>query len=170
MPADQPPLTIRPLGTGDSITALTQMLHRAYAPLAAQGLRYVATYQSDDVTRNRIAGGACFVAERHGAICGTILYKSVEKTKGCDWYDRPDVASFGQFGVDPALQSQGIGRMLLAAVVAAARADGAAELALDTAEPAADLIAWYHRLGFRDVGFAQWSMTNYRSLVMSMTL
>jgi hypothetical protein len=43
-------------------------------------------------------------------------------------------------------------------------------MALDTAEPAAHLIAFYNRLGYRFIEHAQWRMTNYRSVIMSKTL
>jgi predicted N-acetyltransferase YhbS len=163
-------LTIRPLEPGDSIPALTQLLHRAYAPLAAQGLRYMATHQSDDVTRQRVASGNCFVAVESGTVIGTILYRPAAKTRGTPWYDRPDVASIGQFAVEPGLQSKGLGLRLMTLAEAQCRADGTPELALDTAEPATHLVSWYNRLGYRFIEHAQWSHTNYRSVIMSKTL
>jgi hypothetical protein len=33
--------------------ALTELLHRAYAPLASRGMRYLARHQDADVTRRR---------------------------------------------------------------------------------------------------------------------
>lgn len=44
-------IVIRPLDPADSIAELTALLHRAYAPLLAQGLRYVATHQDETTTR-----------------------------------------------------------------------------------------------------------------------
>ncbi|MEJ7735308.1 MAG: GNAT family N-acetyltransferase [Polyangiaceae bacterium] len=44
---------------------------------------------------------------------------------------------------------------------------GARELALDTAEPAAHLIALYTRLGYRSVDHQTGADVNYRSLIMS---
>lgn len=163
-------ITIRLLGADDPIPALTALLHRAYAPLAAKGLRYSATHQSDDVTRKRIAQGECFVATSEGAICGTILFRNAGNTRGSPWNDRSDVSSFGQFAVEPALQRRGLGRRLIALVEDRAIASGARELALDTAEPATHLIAWYAGLGFRFVEYAQWTHTNYRSVILSKTL
>ena len=46
-------IEVRPLSPVDSIPELTRLLHRAYARLAAMGLRYMATHQSDEVTRER---------------------------------------------------------------------------------------------------------------------
>ncbi|TPW03380.1 MAG: hypothetical protein FD129_3057, partial [bacterium] len=39
---------LRPFGANDSISELTGLLHRAYARLAAMGLKFVATWQTDD--------------------------------------------------------------------------------------------------------------------------
>ena len=102
-------VSIRPLTATDSISNLTALLHRAYARLAEQGLRYMATHQSDEATQARVEAGECFVAVADGAICGTILFKDAARTRGCSWYDRDDVASLGQFAVEPNLQAQGLG-------------------------------------------------------------
>ena len=163
-------ITIRPFDSEDSISGLTELLHRAYKPLADQGLRYLATHQSDEVTNKRVAQGECFVAVLDGAIRGTILFKRAEQTRGCPWYDRDDVACLGQFAVDPDLQSRGLGRRLVTVVEERAAACGALELALDTAEPATHLVSWYGWLGFRFIEYAQWAHTNYRSVILSKTL
>jgi GNAT superfamily N-acetyltransferase len=163
-------ITIRPLAPEDSISVLTALLHRAYAPLAAQGLRYLATHQSDDVTRDRVALGQCFVVLAGDALVGTILFRPAVNTKGSPWYNRPDVASIGQFAVEPSLQSRGLGLRLVTTAEQHARAKGVAELALDTAEPATHLIDWYTRLGYRFIEHAQWGHTNYRSVILSKTL
>lgn len=163
-------IAIRPWLETDSTVELTELLHRAYARLAAMNLRFWATHQSAEVTEQRIASGECFVAVADGAICGTILFRNASRTSGSPWYDRPDVASFGQFAVEPGSQSHGLGRRLVAHVEARAAASGARELALDTAEPATHLVGWYTRLGYRFIEHAQWQHTNYLSIVLSKTL
>ncbi len=161
---------IRELGPDDDLEALTELLHRAYAGLARRNLLYVATHQSVAVTRSRISKGTCFVAELDGRLAGTLTYVDPARTAGCEVYDRPGVASFHQFGVEPALQGRGIGDLLLARAGQAARADGARALALDTAEPARQLIAMYRRRGYRVEGHADWPETNYRSVIMVRSL
>lgn len=52
-------------------------------------------------------------------------------------------------------------------VEARAAETGAVEIALDTAEPATHLVAWYGRRGYRLIEHAQWGHTNYRSVIMS---
>ena len=163
-------IIIRPLSPEDSIPDLTALLHRAYAGLAEMGLRFWATHQSDEVTRLRAAKGECFVAEADGVVVGTIVFMPAARTKGCPWYDRHDVASLGQFAVEPRLQANGLGRRLMSVVEERAIATGAREIALDTAEPATHLIDWYTRLGYRFVEHTQWEHTNYRSVILSKSL
>src|SRR3546814_18736569 len=85
------------------------MLHRAYARLAAMGLRYVASHQSEAITRQRIGQGECYVAAINNTIIATITFKPAEKTQGSAWLERPEVASLAQFAVDPQWQSVGLG-------------------------------------------------------------
>ncbi|MBD8556384.1 GNAT family N-acetyltransferase [Rhizobium sp. CFBP 8762] len=163
-------IIIRRLGVEDSLGALTSLLHRAYAGLASQGLRYLATHQSEEVTRDRISQGTCYVAVKSDQIVGTILFKDTGQTSGCSWYDRPEVASLAQFAVEPGLQAQGLGRQLITLVEETAVRSGAKEIALDTAEPATHLVSWYTKLGYRFIEYAQWGHTNYRSVILSKIL
>ena len=86
-------IELRRFTSSDSIPDLTRFLHRAYANLAAMGLRYMATHQSEEVTQRRVDEGECYVAISEGILVGTIMFKSVEQTSGSAWLDRPDVAS-----------------------------------------------------------------------------
>jgi GNAT superfamily N-acetyltransferase len=172
VPVGEPPsgLVVRPLGPSDSIAALTDLLHRAYAGRARQGLRYVATHQDDETTRRRIAGGQCLVATLESRLVGTITFVPKQRTGGCAWYDRTHVARFEQLGVDPALHGHGVGSLLVDLVEERAWATGASEIALDTSDRAGDLLAWYRRRGYRAVEEVDWDATNYRSVVLSKRL
>lgn len=163
-------LTFRPLAPDDSISELTELLHRAYKRLADMGLRFVATYQAEDETRRRAESGTCYVGIYSGRIVATVTYYGPTYTGRTPWYMREDVAYFGQFAVEPELQGFGIGNRMLELVENHARNDGAAELALDTAEPAEHLIAYYTRHGYRFIEYVQWDATNYRSVVLSKRL
>src|SRR5690606_16975486 len=125
------------------------LLHRAYARLAEQGMRYLASHQSARETRKRIARGECYVALDAGRLAGTITLLRPRKIRGTPHYARRDVATFHQFAVDPAYQGRGVGGQLLALAEARAAALGARELAFDTAEHAVALIAFYERRGYR---------------------
>lgn len=163
-------IQIREFQTGERIPPITALLHEAYASLAAMGFRYLATHQDDAMTEERLRAGDSFVAELAGQIVGVVTLRRAKPDSSCPWYLQPDVWSFGQFAVQPKRQGQGIGRRLLAAVEQRAIQHGARELALDTAEGAAHLIAWYERLGFRFIEQVSWPDTNYRSVVMSKSL
>ena len=154
----------------DDIHVITAMLHEAYAPLAARGMRFVATHQDATVTVKRIGRGDTIVAVESGAIVGIITLKDVSKTTGSPFYDRADVAGFGQFAVRPSHQHRGIGSTLLTLVEEVAREKGVVELGLDTAESAAELIALYQSKGYRFIEHLQWPETNYRSMLLAKRL
>ena len=160
---------IRRLRPDDSIEELTDLLHRAYGSLAVVGLHSIAASQPVDVTRRRIENGECYVGVTpEGRIVATVTFHAPGAAKyDSPWLDRPDVCCFGQFAVEPAIQGTGLGRRLVELCERRTRETGAAELALNTAEPARHLIALYEHLGFRVVEYARWPEVNYRSVVMS---
>lgn len=159
---------IRELHPDDSIPAITALLHEAYAPLSAMGLRFMATHQDDSVTADRLHRGLAYVATLDGVIVGTItLYAPGGQTYACEWYGRPAVFRFGQFAVRPDLQRQGLGLRLMQTIEQRAFAGGGTELALDTAEDATHLRRWYEAIGYRFIQFMSWEDTNYRSVILS---
>lgn len=167
-------ITIRPLRETDDLNEITLLLNRAYKFLADMGFRYLASHQETETTKERIKKAKCFVAvlkeDPQEKIVGIISYYSPKNANGCDWYDKPEVAYFGQFGVDPDLQKSGIGSLLLDEVEKLAKKDKAEEIALDTAEGAAHLIKYYGNRGYRHVDYTKWHVTNYRSVIMSKKL
>jgi predicted N-acetyltransferase YhbS len=164
-------IAIRPIGPDDSIEELTALLHRSYAALGERGLNYTAVDQSVETTRKRLEGGVGFAAvDAQGRIVGTVVFYLPGHSGGSPWLERPDVAHFGQFAVEPALQRRGIGSRLMGLVEEQARAAGAREMALDTAEPATHLIDYYRRRGYRLIEYAQWRGKRYRSAIMSKSL
>lgn len=146
------------------------MLHEAYPPLAAQGMRFVASHQNSATTRKRMGCGETIVAEEAGLIVGVVTLLRAAETHGSPFYERPDVAGFGQFAVRSSHQGRGIGGALLNLVELRATEQGVRHLALDTSEHAAELIAFYEANGFRFVEHAQWQAVNYRSAVMAKLL
>jgi GNAT superfamily N-acetyltransferase len=155
---------VRPLSGGDDLHALTALLHRAYAALAARGLNYTAVDQSVETTQRRIAQGRCLIAEVDSRVVGTVLY--TRRIVPCEAQLFTRVASVHQFAVDPPWQGAGIGAALMAGAEALAREDGESALALDTAEQAHHLIAAYTRWGFVLAGHVQWPGKVYRSVLM----
>lgn len=163
-------ITIRTYQPTDDIEYLTELLHRAYAGLAAMGFRYHATHQDSTVTAERLNGDLSFIAERNGIIVGTVtLYKTFPEDS-CEWYTSNGVWHFGQFGIEPNLQRNGLGNAMMNIIELHAKQLGAQELACDTAEGATHLVNWYNKRGYRFIQHVQWGVTNYRSVVLSKTL
>ena len=165
-----PPGPLRAWTASDDVSALTGLLHVAYRPLLAAGMQYLTGRQDDATTLRRIGGGRlCWVIDEP-ALLATVTLSPPHLVHGCDWYDRPEVASIGQVAVHPDWQGRGLGRVLMEHAECAAAHGGVTEVAVDTSEHAEHLIAWYRRQGYRYVGDADWNVTNYRSVVLSKTL
>lgn len=105
-----PGIQVRLLRESDSFEALTALLHRAYASLAAMGFRYRATYQDAATTQERAGRGECYLAFQDDRLVGTILLvPPLARAPHCSWYDRDDVSIVSQFAVEPDLQGRGLG-------------------------------------------------------------
>jgi GNAT superfamily N-acetyltransferase len=162
---------LRSLSDDDSIPEITRLLHEAYAPLAAMGLRFTATHQTDEITLSRLQRGVPFIGELDGEIVATVtLYPTAGANSSCAWYRELGVFYFGQFAVRPDLQGHGLGLRMMEMLEKESITRGGRELALDTAEQAHHLRAWYEKLGYRFIEFADWSTTNYRSVILSKSL
>lgn len=195
-PVPQAAVTVRLLEPSDSIGQITRLLHRAYAPQMAMGLKPLAGRQDDSVTRERCLNSECYLAllgagapvttsaaakpgtngaaSAHSAsgarIVGVILFEEHEKVTFPPFFLHPDVCHFAQFAVDPDQQGLGIGRLLLDKVEQRSKEKGASELALSMAEPDTKLLDFYLKRGFRLIEYWQWPYTNYRSCILSKRL
>jgi predicted N-acetyltransferase YhbS len=107
------PVFYRLIVDSDDPDQLTALLHDAYGRWAADGIRFVASHQDAQTTRRRLARGVPIAAVIDGSIVGTLTVATIDNTTGSPFYDRPDVASVGQFAVAPALQNRGIGSTLM---------------------------------------------------------
>lgn len=145
---------------------LTELIHRAYAPLGKRGLNFTSVDQSPVVTKERIGWGTCFVAVVGPELVGTIVVRGTHTNSDCPDFNRPGVATMHQFAVSPARQGTGIGSSLLSRAESWAKENGFAELLLDTAEPATELIEYYQHHGYQQVTTVQWPGKTYRSVVM----
>jgi GNAT superfamily N-acetyltransferase len=140
-------VTVRRLTDSDSLAALTELIRLAYAPLGRRNLRYLATEQTEEVTRRRIGDGECWIAEVDGRIVGTILLH-LPKDSGKGWYGRHHAAKFCQFAIDPQTQGLGLGSLLLDTTIERrAREAGALEMSCDTAVQARHLIRMHLKRG-----------------------
>jgi len=160
-------LRIRLITDDDPIHDLTLLLNRAYKVLADMGLKYVATWQGDEITLRRVSSGECYLGFMEDRLVSTILFRPPGKGKFIDFYERDGVSHISQFGVEPDLHGCGIGNLMMDFIEMRATESGAAELALDTAESATHLIEWYKRRGYRFIDYIDWEVTNYRSVILS---
>lgn len=156
----------------DDLGELTELLHRAYAPLLDAGMNYIAATQSVEITRQRLAAAsASWIARANGRIIGTVCYHSRVTHEGRpQWFALEGIGVFAQFAVEPELQKRGIGYELLSAVEQSAIAEGKSELACDTAVPATHLREYYARNGFREVAMHRWPHATYTSVILSKKL
>ncbi len=167
-------MEIKKFSNSDSIEELTSLLHASYKRLADMGLKFVATYQTAEYTKNFIKNGECFIIKNEeDKIIATVMYYNSPFMKEEDtpeWYLKDDVAYFGKFAVHPDFQCHGIGGKMMDFVEQYAKSKGKTELALDTSEKALHLIKYYEKRGYRFIQHHQWDVTNYRSVIMSKSL
>ena len=156
----------------DSIEEVTELLHRAYAGLAARGFNYVAASQTAAVTESRLTAGSGYIARLNEQIIGTITYYTTARDADDEpnYYKEKTVAHFGQFAILPQLQHLGFGSRLVEFAESLASKDGKKEIACDTAEGATNLINYYTSRGYRHVEYHQWHSACYRSVILSKTL
>ncbi|RZJ58998.1 MAG: GNAT family N-acetyltransferase [Acidovorax sp.] len=162
---------IRPVSDSDDLQQLTALIHSAYAPHGAQGLRYWGTHQSVEDTAKRYASGRGLVMLEGNKYVGTITLRPPQPESPVALYRDPGVWTFCQFCISPDAKGRGYGKQLHTYATAFAQQAGARVMGMDTAQPASTLIAMYESWGYRVVGECDWRpLTNYTSVVMSRTL
>lgn len=172
-PGTEPPIDIRLLAVRDSLHALTELLHRAYAPLAARGMNFAAATQGPEVTASRVAEGQCFVAVRDREIVGTATVcgpPSAPDEASLPWFGDGNTAHVHQLAVAPELQHTGLGARLVRRCEAWARENGYAGIVSGAAVGADELLALFRRLGYSEVGQAQGPGRTYRSVILRKSL
>ncbi|MEO5734122.1 MAG: DinB family protein [Rubrivivax sp.] len=168
-------LQVRALAARDSMEMLTALLHRAYEPLRSQGFPEIFTNQAVEATRRCVAQGHCLVAERDGAVVGTVTLcgpheSGIDDFAGADpWLRGPDTARIVHFAVDPQQQGGGVGRRLLQASEALSRDQSYRRLAIEIAEPGTGLRAMFRHQGYVQVAQVQRPGRPYRTLILLKT-
>ncbi|MEL6796874.1 MAG: GNAT family N-acetyltransferase [Planctomycetota bacterium] len=164
-------ITVRRFMTGDTISEITGLLHRAYAHQRALGLDPLAGRQDESTTLDRMLASEAYlaVADHAGieSVVGIILFNEHEKVSFPPSFLEPGTAHFAMFAVDPQLQGIGVGVMLLERCEQRAVEIGADRLALSMAEPDASLRRYYERRSYEFVEYWQWPYTNYRSVILA---
>jgi uncharacterized damage-inducible protein DinB/GNAT superfamily N-acetyltransferase len=169
----EPLIDIRLLAVRDSLQALTGLLHRAYAPLAARGMNFSAATQSAEVTAQRVAEGQCFVAVRDREIVGTVTVCGPEdapEKPSVPWFSERNTAHVHQLAVAPEAQRFGVGARLVQRCEAWARDNGYRSMVSGAAVGADELLAMFRRLGYTEVGQVQGPGRTYRSVILRKSL
>ncbi len=141
------------------VPAIRKLVNDAYKELSDKGWNYTATYQDEDMTRERIAKGRAFVLECQSEIIATILFFEENH------FTNRKTAYIGQFAVKPSLKKSGLGTWLMDYCENLAKSEGFEGLQLDTAKPAEHLVQWYLSRGFKIVGELRWDGKTYESFI-----
>ena len=152
------------------VEPLTNLLHDAYSPLAARGMKYLASHQPPTKTLERLLEGESYLFFLKPQLVGTVTLYKEKYESSCEYYRKNGVYSFGQFATKPSLQGKGIGTRVMDYLENRAKELGAIELALDTSEHADNLIQMYKKRSYEIVAYTKWDVVNYRSEIMSKKL
>lgn len=154
----------------DSAEELTDLLHRAYKRLADMGLNFIATFQSVEYTRNYFKKGECYILLSGNKMLGTVFYYTSTWDDAPEIYKMSDSVLIGKFAVEPELQNQGLGSVLMDFVESLAQKNNKKRVVLDTSEKALHLIEYYKKRGYEYKHHWQWPDVNYKSVILSKEL
>ena len=125
------------LAVASDVAAIVRIVNLAYQVEAF----FIEGERTDAAEIGRLlARGAFLVAERHGAMVGSVFVE-----------DRGDHGYIGLVSVEPALQSAGIGRVLMDAAERRCSDAGHPRVELLVVDLRSELPPWYRRLGYRVV-------------------
>ena len=140
----QPTITIWEAGA-DEFAAIGEVVVAAYRTLGTEPDDYVE-YLRD--TAGRTEAGVVLVAlDGSGNVLGTVTYVPGPDTP-LSTIEREDEAGFRALAVAPATHGRGIGRTLVEAVLARARADGRGGVAMYTRPSMKSAQHLYESMGF----------------------
>ena len=140
--ADTAPVEIRAAAGFADWDALLALLHRAFACMDGRIDPPSSLHRLDAAgLAAKAEAELCLPAFRPGRLAGCVFCAA-----------RPGALYIGKLAVEPALQGQGIGRALLAAAEAAARARGTPALELQTRVELTENHAAFERMGFVRTG------------------
>lgn len=146
------------------VPQLRLLVNEAYKELGDRGLNYTATYQDEEVTRERLQSGRAFVLLENEKIVATALLS--EK----NYLTERKTAYVGQLGVSSEYKRNGLGTILMDYCESMARQEGYEAIQLDTAKPALHLVKWYLKRGYAVVGATHWEGKTYESFIFEKDL
>ena len=130
-------MTIR-LATQDDVTQIVRLVNAAYATYLDRMEKPPEPMLTDYT--GLIASGGVYVLTSSAEIAGVLVMEEQNRALFIE-----------NVAVDPAFQGQGLGRRLMAFVEQYTREQGLRELRLYTNEVMTENLAFYRRLGFREV-------------------
>ncbi len=157
----------------DDALGLTRLLNGAYRELQSMGLNFTAATQDVEMTRRRVAEGACWVVEHEGRLSATMTMSvppSEDIRSLSEHARRSDMGWLCQVAVGPELRGRAVAKTLFDVACDWATHEGIRRVGLDTAAPADHLIAMYSRWGFERVDDVHFPGKSYDSVVMTREL
>jgi ribosomal protein S18 acetylase RimI-like enzyme len=142
-------LTVRDAAPGErgAVRALTLGAYAEYAAVMAPGA-WAGLDQAIRAALDADAGAACIVAERGGALAGSVLLFPPASDAYAGLAGPPRWPELRLLAVDPAARGLGVGEALVRECARRARAAGAPALGLHTSASMAAARRMYARLGF----------------------
>lgn len=152
---------------------LTALLNGAYRGLQEMGLNFTAATQDVETTRQRVAEGVCWVVEHDGRVSATMTMSvpPPEDIRSLSEHaHQSDTGWLCQVAVGPELRGRAVAKTLFDVACAWATSHDITRIGLDTAAPAAHLVAMYTRWGFKHVEDVHFPGKSYDSAVMTRNL
>lgn len=149
---------------------LTALLNSAYRELQDAGLNFTAATQDVETTRQRVAGGVCWVVEHDGRVAATMTMSVPPPDDVRSLSERARASGTGwlcQVAVGPELRGRAVAKTLFEVALAWATDQGITTIGLDTAAPAEHLVAMYARWGFERTDTVRFPGKRYDSVVMT---
>jgi GNAT superfamily N-acetyltransferase len=146
---------------------IERLYHSAHAVNVAKGLHFSASQMSGEELMGKLDRPDGGVVMWRDELVGAYYFPR----RASEYHDLtvdPGVPyELNLFAVDPRFAHMGLGSRILADLEERAAGNGAEWVLLDTAVPATDLIAYYKRHGYAEVGSADYRpFVNYPSVVL----
>ncbi len=146
------------------VPLIRKLVNSAYQELADMGLNYTATYQDEEITRNRVSKGRCYILFHETDVVGTVLFTSQ------NYFTNRRTGYVSQLAIHPLYKSLGLGTLLMNWCEELAQREGFEAVQLDTAKPAQHLVKWYLGRGYTIVGETHWEGKTYQSWIFEKSL
>jgi GNAT superfamily N-acetyltransferase len=162
---------IRRVSAEDSKEEINRLFHTSHALLADVGLRrfWIDELMGEGSPENP-KGELYLALDEKGRAIGGIVFFDAENTRGCPFFNRPNVASIGPFAIMPEFQGHGLGGAMLSFVEDRAQESGAEDVAVDIAPEATGQLQKFLQRGYRFAENTRWPGSEKRCVVLAKKL